>query len=110
MPPGKRVIIGKGRHDHVAGGEIGELCGSASARQCCCPLRVSVIDEHLMTVFNEVDGKRVSHMAETDHTDTSDDEFGGHEFLAGGKAGDSQQLVSRVMRVLDTRACRGAVE
>jgi hypothetical protein len=49
------------------------LCGSARARQCCCPLRVSVIDEHLMTVFNEVDGKSVSHMAETDYTDTSDD-------------------------------------
>jgi hypothetical protein len=25
-------------------------------------------------------------MAETDHSDTSDDEFGGHEFLAGRKA------------------------
>ena len=49
----------------------------SSARQCCCPLRVSVIDEHLMTVFNEVDGKSVSHMAETDYTDTSDDWFGG---------------------------------
>jgi hypothetical protein len=62
----------------------------SSARQCCCPLRVSVIDEHLMTVFNEVDGKSVSHMAETDYTDTSDDGFAGcgrltrigHEFLA----------------------------
>jgi hypothetical protein len=30
-----------------------------------------------MTVFNEVDGKSVSDMAETDYTDTSDDWFGG---------------------------------
>src|SRR6516162_4605597 len=52
-----------------------------------------------MTIFNEIDGKRVSHMAETDYTDASDGEFGGsgrlsrigdrsgHEFLAGRKAG-----------------------
>jgi hypothetical protein len=39
-----------------------------------------------MTVFNEIDGKSVSHMAETNHTDTSDDEFAGHEFLARRKA------------------------
>jgi hypothetical protein len=36
-----------------------------------------VIGEHLMTVFDKVDGKSMSHMAETDYTDTSDDEFGG---------------------------------
>jgi hypothetical protein len=29
-------------------------------------------------------------MAETDHSNTSDDEFGGHEFLTGRKAGDAQ--------------------
>jgi hypothetical protein len=40
-------------------GKIGELCGSASAGQRRCPLRVSVIDEHLMTVFKKVDGKSV---------------------------------------------------
>jgi hypothetical protein len=45
-------------------------------RQCRCPRLVPVKDGHLMTVFNEVDGKRVSHMAETHHTDASDDEFG----------------------------------
>jgi hypothetical protein len=66
------------------------------------PLRVSVIDRHLITVFNKVDGKSVSHMAETDRSDTSDHEFGesgrftrnggrsGHEFLAGRKAGDAR--------------------
>jgi hypothetical protein len=30
-----------------------------------------------MTVFNEIDGKSVSHMAQTDHSDTCDQEFGG---------------------------------
>jgi hypothetical protein len=55
-----------------------------------------------MTVFNEIDGKSVSHMAQTDHSDTCDHEFGGfgrftrnggrsgHEFLAGRKAGDAR--------------------
>jgi hypothetical protein len=43
-----------------------------------------------MTVFNEIDGKRVSHMAETDHSNTSDDEFSGHEFLTHRKAADAQ--------------------
>ena len=43
-----------------------------------CPLRVSVIDEHLMTVFNEINGKGVSHLVETDHTDASDSETSEH--------------------------------
>jgi hypothetical protein len=30
-----------------------------------------------VAVFDEIDGKRVSHMAETDHTDASDDELVG---------------------------------
>jgi hypothetical protein len=28
-----------------------------------------------MTVFNEIDGKSLSHMAQTDHSDTCDQEF-----------------------------------
>jgi len=55
----QRIVIGQRSHHHVTGGKIGELCGSASAGQRRCPLRVSVIDEHLMTVFKKVDGKSV---------------------------------------------------
>ena len=49
-------------------------------------LRVAVIDEHLMTVFDKVDGKSVSHMAETNDTDMSDDEFG-RLLRIGGRCG-----------------------
>jgi hypothetical protein len=73
----KRVVIGKGSHDHIAGGKIGKVPGSASSGQSRCPLRISVIDQQLVAVFDEIDGKRVSHMAETDHTDASDDELVG---------------------------------
>jgi len=31
-----------------------------------------------MTVFNEINGKGVSHLAETDHTDASDSETSEH--------------------------------
>ena len=76
---GKRVIVGQGGKHHVAGGKIGQLRGGAGAarRSAVAPLRVSVIDHHLITVFNEVDGKSVSHMAETDHTDMIDGQFTG---------------------------------
>jgi hypothetical protein len=80
---------GKRGHRHLAGREIGELCRSAGAAQRRCPLRVSVIDEHLMTVFNEIDGKSLSHMAQTDHSDTCDHEFGGFRRCTryGGRSG-----------------------
>jgi hypothetical protein len=70
----QRVVIGKRGQHYVAFGEVGQSLGSAGAGQGACPLRVPVIDEHLMTVFDKIDGKSVSHMAETDHTDTSDNE------------------------------------
>src|SRR5271166_4528934 len=43
-------------------------CG-ARAVQCCCPLGVAVIGQHRIAVLKKVDGKGMSHMAETDHTD-----------------------------------------
>ena len=58
--------------------KVGKLHGSASSRYLRGPLRVSVKDEHLMTVFNEINGKGVSHLAETDHTDASDSETSEH--------------------------------
>jgi hypothetical protein len=66
------------------------------------PFRVLVIGGHLITVFNKVDGKSVYHPPGTDHSDTSDREFGGsgrfprndgrsaHKFLSGRKAGDAR--------------------
>jgi hypothetical protein len=98
----KRVVVGKRGHHYITGGKIGELRRSAGVGKRSYPLRVSVIDGHLITVFNKVDGKSVSHMAETDHSDTSDHKFGGsgrftrnggrsgHEFFAGRKAGDAR--------------------
>jgi hypothetical protein len=66
-----------------------------------------------MTVFNEVDGKRVSHMAETHHTDVSEDEFGRPGRLTGisGRCG---HVVSRwqegcnapVRQLVQSRECR----
>jgi hypothetical protein len=75
----QRIVIGQRGQHNIAGGKIGELGGSPSTSQRRCSLRVSVIDRHLMTVLNKIDGKSVSHMTETDHTDSSDDEFGGPE-------------------------------
>ena len=74
---GKRVVVGEGSHHHIAGGKIGKVLGSASARQSRCSLRVSVIGDHLMTVFNQIEGKSVPHMAETSHADTSDSKTSG---------------------------------
>ena len=76
---GKRVIVGKGGKHHIAGGKIAELRGSAAAArpQCCRPLGVSVIDQHLITIFGKVDGKSLSHVAETDHTNMFDGQFTG---------------------------------
>jgi hypothetical protein len=73
---GERVVVGKGCQHHVAGGDIGEARGGAGAGQSRCPLRLAVIDRHLITVFDQIDGKSVSHMAETDHADTFDGETG----------------------------------
>jgi hypothetical protein len=64
---------------HLAGGKIGEPGGSVRACHRRCSPRVAVIDEHLVTVSDKIDGESVPHMAETNHTDTSGDEFGGHE-------------------------------
>ena len=74
---GKRVIVGQGGKHHIAGGKIAQPRGSAGAArpQCRCPLRVSVKNHHLIAVFDKIDGKSVSHMAETDHTDMIDDQF-----------------------------------
>jgi hypothetical protein len=108
----KGVVVGKRGDRHIAGGKIGELRRSADAGKRRYLLRVSVIDGHLITVFDKVDGKSVSHMAETDYSNTTDHEFGGsgrftrsggrsgHEFLAGRKAGDVR--VSRlVLRLVE---------
>jgi hypothetical protein len=62
-----------------------------------------------MTVFDEIGGKSVSHMAETNHSDTSDSEFGGHDAPRwAGRRQSARQLASRLTRVFDTRACRRA--
>jgi hypothetical protein len=53
----KCVVVGKRGHHYIAGGKIRELRRSADARKRRYPLRVSVIDGHLITVFNKVDGK-----------------------------------------------------
>jgi hypothetical protein len=71
---GKRIVIGKGSHDHVALGKVGKVPGGASPSQSPRSLRFSVIGEYLVAVFDEIDCKSVSHMAETDHTDTSENE------------------------------------
>ena len=73
---GKRVIIGKRCQHNVAAGEIGELCDGACAGQCRCPLRLAVIGQHLVTVFDKIGRKSVTHMAEADHTNTVDNEPG----------------------------------
>jgi hypothetical protein len=106
----KRVVVGKGSHHYIAGGKIGELCGSASPGQRRCSLRVSVIDQYLMTVFDKIDGKSMSHMAETDHTDASDHEFGGSGRFARirGRCGHEaprwqESGKARVVRLVESR-------
>jgi hypothetical protein len=68
--------LGRQCQHHITGGKLSELPGNASSRQRRCLRRISVIDQHPITVFYEVDGKSVSHMAETDRTDTFGDEWG----------------------------------
>jgi hypothetical protein len=68
--------LGRESQHHITGGKLGELPGSASSGQRRCLRRISVIDQHPITVFYEVDGKSVSHMAETDPTGTFGDEWG----------------------------------
>jgi hypothetical protein len=47
------------------------------------------MNHDLAAVLDKVDGKSVSHMAETDHTDTSDDECGGSARLGHGFGGSN---------------------
>lgn len=72
----KRVVVGKRGHHHIAGSKIGELRYRAGLGKRRYPLRVLVIDGHLITVFSKVDGKSVSHMAAADHSEASDHAFG----------------------------------
>ncbi|MGC2410870.1 MAG: hypothetical protein WA441_12970 [Methyloceanibacter sp.] len=57
---GERIIVGQGGQYHIASGKIAQPRCNGSADQGRCLLRVSVIDEHLITVFDKIDGKGVS--------------------------------------------------
>ena len=66
----KRAVVGQGRQHHIASGKIAQPRTGGSADHGRCSLRVPVVDAHLITVCNEIGGKGVAHVAQTDHTDT----------------------------------------
>jgi len=69
---GQRVVVWRGGQDHIAIGKIAEPRGTPSTigHEIRDPLRISVIDQHLVSVLFEVRCKCVAHLAQTDDTNT----------------------------------------
>jgi hypothetical protein len=66
----KGIVVGQRCQYEIAIGKIVECRGSASAGYHRGPLRVPVLDEHLITVVDQVDRKSGPHMAKADYADS----------------------------------------